>query len=32
MVISIFLCEEHDRLATNISFQDNLLQFLLSRD
>jgi pimeloyl-ACP methyl ester carboxylesterase len=29
---SIFLCEEHDRLATNISFQDNLLQFLLSRD
>jgi pimeloyl-ACP methyl ester carboxylesterase len=29
---AIFLCEGHDRLATNISFQDNLLQFLLSRD
>ncbi|MFU8896649.1 MAG: esterase/lipase family protein [Gammaproteobacteria bacterium] len=29
---SIFLCEGHDRLATNINFQDNLLQFLLSRD
>ena len=29
---SIFLCEGHDRLATNINFQDNLLQFLLSID
>ncbi|MFU8821096.1 MAG: lipase/acyltransferase domain-containing protein [Gammaproteobacteria bacterium] len=29
---SIFLCEGHDRLATNINFQDNLLQFLLSKD
>lgn len=29
---SIFLCEAHDRLATNVNFQDNLLQFLLSRD
>ncbi len=29
---SIFLCEAHDRLATNINFQDNLLQFLLSQD
>lgn len=29
---AIFLCEGHDRLATNISFQDNLLQYLLSKD
>jgi hypothetical protein len=29
---AIFLCEAHDQLATNINFQDNLLQFLLSRD
>ncbi len=29
---AMFLCERHDRLAGNISFQDNLLHFLLSRD
>lgn len=29
---SIFLCAGHDRLTTNINFQDNLLHFLLSRD
>ncbi len=29
---SMFLCERHDRLSANISFQDNLLQFLLNRD
>lgn len=29
---SIFLCAGHDRLTTNINFQDNLLHFLLSTD
>lgn len=29
---SMFLCERHDRLSGNVTFQDNLLQFLLSRD
>lgn len=29
---SLFLCEEHDKLAGNISFQDNLLNVLLSAD
>lgn len=29
---SMFLCERHDRLSANITFQDNLLQFLLNRD
>jgi pimeloyl-ACP methyl ester carboxylesterase len=28
----MFLCEKHDALSNNISFQDNLMQFLLSRD
>ncbi len=28
----MFFCEQHDRLSTNISFQDNLLQYLLSTD
>ena len=28
----MFLCEQHDQLSTNITFQDNLLQYLLSRD
>ena len=27
-----FLCEQHDRLTSNVSFQDNLLNVLLSRD
>ncbi|MEP7276018.1 MAG: hypothetical protein ABI812_06660 [Betaproteobacteria bacterium] len=27
-----FLCERHDRLTSNVSFQDNLLNVLLSRD
>lgn len=29
---SFFLCERHDALSNNISFQDNLMHFLLSRD
>jgi len=29
---TVFLCEQHDRLATHANFQDNLLQFLLSSD
>lgn len=29
---SFFLCERHDELSNNSSFQDNLMQFLLSRD
>ena len=29
---SLFLCEKHDKLAGNISFQDNLLNVLLSAD
>lgn len=29
---AIFLCELHDRLTSNITFQDNLLHILLSRD
>lgn len=29
---SMFLCESHERLSGNITFQDNLLQFLLGRD
>ena len=28
----MFLCEKHNALSNNISFQDNLMQFLLSRD
>jgi pimeloyl-ACP methyl ester carboxylesterase len=28
----MFLCEQHDKLSSNITFQDNLLQYLLSRD
>jgi len=28
----IFLCEKHDRLTQNLTFQDNLLHALLSRD
>lgn len=29
---SFFLCEHHDQLTGNISFQDNLLHALLNRD
>lgn len=29
---SFFLCERHDALSNNSTFQDNLMQFLLSRD
>ena len=29
---SLFLCEKHDKLTGNISFQDNLLNVLLSAD
>lgn len=29
---SLFLCEKHDALSNNSFFQDNLLNFLLSRD
>jgi pimeloyl-ACP methyl ester carboxylesterase len=29
---SFFLCERHDALSSNSTFQDNLMQFLLSRD
>jgi len=28
----MFLCERHDQLSTNITFQDNLLNYLLTRD
>lgn len=28
----MFLCEQHDKLSSNITFQDNLLQYLLSWD
>lgn len=28
----MFLCEQHDRLSSNVTFQDNLLQYLLSQD
>lgn len=28
----MFLCEQHDKLSSNITFQDNLLHYLLSRD
>jgi hypothetical protein len=29
---SILLCESHDRLTGNTSFQNNLLNILLTRD
>jgi hypothetical protein len=29
---ALFLCERHDRLTGNVSFQDNLLHALLSVD
>jgi hypothetical protein len=29
---SLFLCERHDTLTSNVTFQDNLLHALLSRD
>jgi hypothetical protein len=29
---SILLCESHDNLTGNISFQNNLLNILLTRD
>ncbi|MGH8223206.1 MAG: esterase/lipase family protein [Woeseiaceae bacterium] len=29
---AMFLCEKHNALSNNLSFQDNLMQFLLSRD
>ncbi|MFV1985089.1 MAG: hypothetical protein ACC657_16190 [Thiohalomonadales bacterium] len=32
MDYSILLCETHDNLAGNISFQNNLLNILLTRD
>jgi pimeloyl-ACP methyl ester carboxylesterase len=32
LAYSFFLCEEHQRLTGNISFQDNLLNVLLSRE
>jgi hypothetical protein len=28
----IFVCEDHENLTQNVTFQDNLLHFLLSRD
>ncbi len=28
----LFLCEEHSQLTTNLTFQDNLLNFLFNRD
>lgn len=28
----LFLCEKHSQLTTNLTFQDNLLNFLLDRD
>jgi len=28
----VFLCEQHTQLTVNISFQDNLMHFLLSKD
>jgi pimeloyl-ACP methyl ester carboxylesterase len=32
LAYSLFLCEEHQKLTGNISFQDNLLNVLLSRE
>jgi len=32
MDYSLFLCERHGQLTTNLFFQDNLLNFLLDRD
>jgi len=32
MAYSFFLCEEHQKLTGNLSFQDNLLNVLLSRE
>lgn len=32
LLYPVFLCEEHTRLTGNISFQDNLMHVLLSRD
>lgn len=32
LAYSMFLCEEHHRMTGNISFQDNLLNVLLSRE
>jgi pimeloyl-ACP methyl ester carboxylesterase len=32
LAYSFFLCEEHQRLTGNVSFQDNLLNVLLSRE
>ena len=32
LAYSFFLCEEHQRLTGNLSFQDNLLNVLLSRE
>ncbi len=29
---AVFLCESHGRLTTNITFQDNLLNILLSQE
>lgn len=29
---AMFLCERHNALSNNLTFQDNLMQFLLSRD
>jgi hypothetical protein len=29
---SLFLCERHDALTGNVTFQDNLLHTLLSQD
>jgi hypothetical protein len=31
IAFSFFLCEDHDQLTSNINFQDNLLNALLSR-
>jgi len=32
LLYPIFLCEDHSRLTNNLFFQDNLLNFLLTRD
>jgi pimeloyl-ACP methyl ester carboxylesterase len=32
IAFSFFLCEDHDQLTSNINFQDNLLNALLTRD
>ncbi len=29
---TLFLCEQHGSLSTNVMFQNNLLNFLLNRD